>query len=259
MDWLAREEHSEDDDDAVAQFLRLLDDLLIFTPSTVFEKPSPRQQQPCREDFSGVAEREVFVRMVGILRRYVRPRKQVERIRRAVNAALQEQRESLSTLDNVYGRYSRAKADVELLRAEKAELRGRLAGIKRRRPSMSDIQIVLLGKPVLDKARTEVDILRIYKDHLNILLDSPEKVDNQTTLVIPSLSRPFQRKLEPNTRIIRPAETINFLKARVLLTLGTRTPSEAIVLVDNPLQILKAKTYPPIPRVYNVAHNSIPK
>jgi len=259
MDWLASEEHAAEENDAVAQFLQLLHDLLIFTPSTIFETSSSRQRPPCREDFSGVAESEVFVRMVGILRRYVRPRKQVERIRRAVNRALQQQRASLSTVDNVYGRYSRAKAEVELLRAERAELRGRLAEIKPRRPSMSDIQIVLQGKTVLDKARKEVDILRIYKEHLNILLDSPEKVDNQTTLVIPSLSRPFQRKLESNTRIIRTIDNINFLKTRVHLALRTRTPGEAIVLADHPLQILKAETYPPIPCVYNVPHNSIPK
>jgi hypothetical protein len=214
MDWLAGEhgdeEEGQEDNDAIAGFLRLLDDLLIYTPSTMFDVPPTR---PCREDFAVVAENAEFARMVGILRQYVRPRKQVERIRKTVNGALQR---DLSELDNVYGRYSRVKKEVGELRAQKDELRGTLAVIKPHRPGAGEIERVLLGKMLLDKAGKEVDVLRIHTAHLTQLLDSPEKVDNQTTLVsFPLLCSNYPDETESNARIVHFVNSIHILKARL--------------------------------------------
>lgn len=176
MEWLAND-GEEEAGDTTAQFLRLLEDLKLYSPNTIFDVPS---RKPTREDFGG-AEGDVFTRVVEILRRYVRPRKDVERIRRAVNANLLYR--DLSALEGVYGRLSRLKGEVAELRGLRGELKGELAGVGTGRRRGVDMQTVLMGKMVLERATKEGDVLRIYNEHLRQLLDSPEKMDNQTTLV----------------------------------------------------------------------------
>jgi hypothetical protein len=177
MEWLASDGDGEESGDTTAQFLRLLEDLKLYSPNTIFDGPL---RKPARDDFGGV-EGDVFTRVVEVLRRYVRPRKDVERIRRAVNANLQCG--DLSAFEGVYGRLSRLRGEVAQLRGLRDELRGELAGVGTGRRSGGDMQTVLMGKMVLERATKESDVLRIFNEHLRQLLDSPEKVDNQTTLV----------------------------------------------------------------------------
>lgn len=180
MEWLASEGDGDEAGDTTAQFLRLLEDLKLYSPNTIFDSPL---RKPVREDFACV-EGDVFTRVVEVLRRYVRPRKDVERIRRAVNANLQVG--DLSAFEGVYGRLARLRGEVaqlRQLRQLRGELKKELAGVGTGRRSGGDMQTVLMGKMVLERATKESDVLRIYNEHLRQLLESPEKVDNQTTLV----------------------------------------------------------------------------
>ena len=68
----------EEEDDAVGMLLQLLDDLLIYEPGTVLEYAG---KKPSREDLESI-QSDTTVKILRILKRYVRPRNEVLRIRR---------------------------------------------------------------------------------------------------------------------------------------------------------------------------------
>jgi hypothetical protein len=254
MEWLASEGENDEPEtgDTTGQFLRLLEDLKLYSPNTIFDGPS---RKPAREDFGGV-EGDVFVRVVEILRRYVRPRKDVERIRRAVNANLQYR--DLSALDGVYGRLSRVRGEVAELRGLKEGLKRELAGVGTRRQSGGDMQTVLMGKMVLERATKESDVLRIYNEHLRKLLDSPEKVDNQTTLVGPLFPYQVDFGVETHRRIIDFIKPLDILPPRLFPNLRTSSLRKTNNAPNNPLPNLQTKTHSPIPLLHNSHPNPIP-
>ena len=167
----------DEDGDAATLFQRLLDDLLIYEPGSLLEKAPLR---PSQDDLANL-ETETALRALKILRRYVRPRNEVLRIRRAVNSAFeQDQIDS----ENIYSRHSELKRELEQLRNEKSELEGQLRSIRGKRTNGNDAQNILLGNMILQKSQKQVQILRIYRDHLKLLLGNSEQVDSQTTLVL---------------------------------------------------------------------------
>jgi hypothetical protein len=169
----------EDDDAAAAAATllhQLLDDLLIYEPNSLLETPAPR---PSTEDLENINSESAF-RVIQLLRRYVRPRNQVLRIRRAVTAAFEDGQAGSGT---VYARHEQLKRELEELRDEKMVLEEELRTIRGSKTSGGGIQNVLVGNMILQKSQKQLQILRIYQQHLNSLLRSGEKVDNQTTLV----------------------------------------------------------------------------
>ena len=172
----------DEDGDAATLFQRLIDDLLIYEPGSLLEKAPIR---PSREDLATL-ETETVLRALKILRRYVRPRNEVLRIRRAVNTAFeQDQIDS----ENIYSRHSELKRQLEQLRNEKGELEGKLRSIRGKLTNGNDTQNILVGNMILQKSKKQVQILRIYREHLKLLLGNSEQVDNQTTLVLNTITK----------------------------------------------------------------------
>ena len=174
--------HGDDeDDDAVTLLLRLVDDLLIYEPGTVLEYAG---KKPSREDLESIRN-DTTLNILRILRRYVRPRNEVLRIRRAISHAVKE---GDVPEGNVFAEYTQVKDDIERLKVEKLELEDRLKMIQKPRGGGDDVRNTLLGNMFLQKMQRRVQILQIYQRHLEMLLNNQEeKVDNQTTLV-PSLT-----------------------------------------------------------------------
>jgi predicted nuclease with TOPRIM domain len=175
----------EEEDDAVGMLLQLLDDLLIYEPGTVLEYAG---KKPSREDLESI-QSDTTVRILRILKRYVRPRNEVLRIRRTVNRAF---REGDVGDDSVFSEYTQVKEDIERLKAEKTELEGRLRMIKGKKNDVNDTRDILLGNMFLQKTQKKGQLLQIYQRHWNMLLNQQaEQVDNQTTLVpLPSVPYP---------------------------------------------------------------------
>lgn len=170
----------DDDDDAVTLLLRLLDDLLIYEPGTVFEYAG---KKPSRDDLQSI-QSDTTVRILRILRRYVRPRNEVLGIRRVVNSAVQEGHVGEG---NVFAEYLHVKEDLELLRQEKTELAEQLRERSLRKEdgdANTQATNMLLRNISLQKAQKQVQILQIYQRHLNQLLNQQTPpLDNQQTLV----------------------------------------------------------------------------
>ena len=167
----------DEDGDAATLFQQFLNDLLIYEPGSLLEKAPIR---PSPEDLATL-QTETALRALKILRRYVRPRNEVLRIRRAVNTAFeQDQIDS----ENIYSRHSELKRQLEQLRNEKGELEGKLRSIRGKKTNGNDTQNVFVGNMILQKSQKQVQILRICREHLKLLLGDSEQVDNQTTLVI---------------------------------------------------------------------------
>jgi hypothetical protein len=172
----------DEDGDAATLFQRLIDDLLIYEPGSLLEKAPLR---PSKEDLA-ILETETALRVLRVLRRYVRPRNEVLRIRRAVNTAFeQDQIDS----ENIYSRHSEVKRILEQLKNEKAALEAKLRSIRGKRTNGNDAQNILVGNMILQKSQKQVQILRIYREHLKLLLGNSEQVDNQTTLVLKNTAK----------------------------------------------------------------------
>jgi hypothetical protein len=174
-------EHPElgmtDADNDVAEMLQqFLEDLSIYESGSLFEKSPPR---PSREDLANV-ETETALRALGILRRYVRPRSEVLKIRRAVNAAFQSGQVESGT---IYSRHLELQQELDGLKDEKSELEMKLRAIRGRPAANNDAQNILVGKMLLEKSQNKTKTLQIYLHHLKLLLPTYEEVDNQTTLV----------------------------------------------------------------------------
>jgi hypothetical protein len=166
-----------EDEDAGTMLEGLLDDLLIYEPGDILEK---RAVRPSKEDLANIVESETAVRALTVLRRYVRPRNEVLRIRRTVDAALSAGEVGDG---NVYSRYLQVKQELEALKTEKKELEERLQTIRGKNVNGNDARNALLGTMILQKTEKQVQLLRIYRKHLKLLLGETEQVDNQTTLV----------------------------------------------------------------------------
>ena len=180
------------DEDAVGLLLQFLDDLLIYEPGTVLEYAG---KKPSREDLESI-QSDTTVKILRILRRYVRPRNEVLRIRRTVNRVVQENN-NLAEGNNVFAEYAQVKEDIERLKSEKVELEGRFRTIKMGRKKSDDgseVRNMLLGNMFLQRSQKQGQVLQIYQRHLDMLLaNNQEQVDNQTTLVpfpfpLPTLS-----------------------------------------------------------------------
>ena len=172
---------ADDDDDAATLLHRLLDDLLIYTPNSLLELSTPL---PSSEDLSAINSQSTL-RALQILRRYVRPRNEVLRIRRAITAAFEAGEVGSG---NVYARHTVLNRELEELRNEKSVLEEELRTIRGNTSRGRGIQNVLVGEMILTKSRKQLQMLRIYKQHLKMLVGKEEKVDNQTTLVFSLLS-----------------------------------------------------------------------
>ena len=168
----------EEDEDPVGILLQLLDDLLINRPGSLLEKSAA---SPSKEELSDVLENETAVRVLKILRRYIRPRNEVLEIRRVVNAAFEN-----GTIEgnNVYTRHLQLKAELERLKFEKDNLHGNLMAIRGNRINVEDIRNAIMGDILLQKNQKELQILRVYREHLQMLQSEKESVDKETTLVI---------------------------------------------------------------------------
>ena len=171
---------ADDDDDAATLLQRLLEDLSIYTPNSLLE---PSKSLPSTQDLTAVNSASAL-RALQILRLYIRPRNEVLRIRRAVTAAFENEEVGSG---NVYARHSLLKRELEELRNEKSVLEEELRTIRGNSSRGKGIQNILVGEMILQKSRKQLQMLRIYKQHLKILLGKEEKVDNQTTLVSPFL------------------------------------------------------------------------
>jgi len=171
----------EQDEDPVRILIQLLDELLINRPGSLLEKTSP---PPSREELSDLLEDANAVRVLTILRRYIRPRNEVLEIRRLVNSACENGRIEGS---NVYNRHAQLKAELERLKFEKDNLHGNLMAIKANRIDVEDVRNAVMGDILLQKNQKELQVLKVYREHLQMLQSEKESVDNQTTLVIPFL------------------------------------------------------------------------
>src|SRR5271154_3477322 len=167
---------ADEDDDAATLLQRLLDDLLIYTPNSLLE---PSKSLPSIQDLAAINSAS-SLRALQILRLYIRPRNEVLRIRRAVTAAFENEEVDSG---NVYARHALLKRELEELRNEKSVLEEELRTIRGNSSRGNGIQNILVGEMILQKSRKQLQMLRIYKQHLKILLGKEEKVDNQTTLV----------------------------------------------------------------------------
>lgn len=161
------------EDDVPRMLLQLFDDLLIYDSGSLFDKG---EDKLTREDVEGVRGE----RIVKVLRRYVRPRNEVLKIRRAVNDALENGNVGK---DNIYCQYFEAQKKLATLREEKNELEKRLRSIRGKPPDQGEAQKVLMGEMLLHKLERQHRILQIYHKHLKLLHSKVESVDNQTTLV----------------------------------------------------------------------------
>jgi len=168
---------ADDDDDAASLLQQLLDDLLIYTPNSLLDPPTAC---PSPDDLAAVNSASAL-RALQILCRYVRPRNEVLRIRRAVTAAVEAGEIGSGT---VYARHTTLKRELEELRNEKSVLEEELRTIRVNKSTGMEIQNALVGEMVLQRSRNEVQILRIFKQHLKMLLAKDEKVDNPTTMAI---------------------------------------------------------------------------
>ena len=166
----------DDDEDTVESLQRFLDELLIYKPGSLLEVPPSR---PSNEELKSV-ESETFLRALELLKRYVRPRNEVLRIRKAVNAAF---RDDCIQADNIYSQHNELKRELEQLKVEKSVLEEELRTIRGRPTNANDAQNSILGNMLLQSSTKQLQILRIYKEHLGILLGKREEVENQTTLV----------------------------------------------------------------------------
>jgi len=198
----------DDEDDAVTMLLQLLDDLLIYEPGTVLEYAG---KKPSREDLETI-QSDTTVRILRILRQYVRPRNEVLRIRRVVNHALQEGDVGEG---NVFAEYLQVKEDIERLKEEKMLLTEQLRerSLRKQNDDANDqAKNMLLGNIFLQKAQKQVQILQIYQRHLNQLIGqkSESQLDNQQTLVSPSflslsdIPRPALRHWQNYTPLLPP-------------------------------------------------------
>ena len=169
---------ADEDDDAAKLLQRLLDDLSIYTPNSLLE---PSKPLPSAQDLAAINSASAL-RALQILRLYIRPRNEVLRIRRAVTAAFESEEVGSG---NVYARHALLKRELEELRNEKSVLEEELRTIRGNSSRGKGIQNILVGEMILQKSRKQLQMLRIYKQHLKILLGKEEKVDNQTTLVSP--------------------------------------------------------------------------
>jgi hypothetical protein len=168
-----------EDNDATMMLQKLLNDLLIYEPSDTIETVASR---PKEEDLANINSKTA-IRGLEILQRYVRPRNDVLQIRRAVNAALLDDNVGEG---NIYSRYLDVKRDVAELKEEKARMGAQLDAIRGPPSNGNGARNALLGTTLLQKAQKQVQLLRIYRKHLKMLVVETEKVDNQTTLVLPS-------------------------------------------------------------------------
>jgi len=198
----------DDEDDAVTLLLQLLDDLLIYEPGTVLEYAG---KKPSREDLETI-QSDTTVRILRILRQYVRPRNEVLGIRRVVNYALQEGDVGDG---NVFAEYLQVKEDVERLKQEKMLLAEQLRerSLRKQNDDTNDqAKNMLLGNIFLQKAQKQVQILQIYQRHLNQLIGqkSESKLDNQQTLVpssfvsLSDIPRPALRHWQNYTLLLPP-------------------------------------------------------
>jgi hypothetical protein len=167
-----------EDNDATMILQKILNDLLIYEPGDILETVASR---PKEENFANI-DSGTAGRVLEILQRYVRPRNDVLRIRRAVNAALSEDNVGE---ENIHARYLDVKRDVAELKEEKERVGAQLDAIRGNPPNGNGARNALLGTMLLQKAQKQVQLLRIYRKHLKMLSDETEKVDNQTTLVPP--------------------------------------------------------------------------
>lgn len=170
----------DDDDDAATLLQHLLDDLLVYTPNSLLESVHP----PLSPNDLAAVNSASALRALQILRHYVRPRNEVLQIRRAVAAAVEAGEVGSGT---VYARHAALKRELEELRNEKSVLEEELRTIRGNKSTGKGIQNALVGELVLQKSRKQGQLLGIFKQHLKMLLSKEEKVDNQTTLVNPSV------------------------------------------------------------------------
>jgi hypothetical protein len=160
---------ADDDDDAATLLQRLLEDLLIYTPNSLLE---PSKSLPSTQDLAAINSASAS-RALQTLRLYIRPRNEVLRIRRAVTAAFEN--EELGS-GNVYTQHALLKRELEELRNEKSLLEEELRTTRGNSARGKGIQNILVGEMILQKSRKQLQMLRIYKQHLKILLGKEDKV-----------------------------------------------------------------------------------
>jgi hypothetical protein len=237
------------DDDAASILQHHLDDLLIYEPGDILSITPVR---PPKEDLASI-ESATAMRALHVLRRYVRPRNEVLRIRRAVNAALAEDNVGEG---NVYSRYLDCKRDVEELNVEKAEIGERLEEIRGKPVNGNDARNGLLGNIVLRKTEKQVNMLRIYRSHLQLLVGETEQADNQVILV-----RPWLQKTDVVTDKTSRNVTIAIILCKTGFSGNVRRRSSAKTKRPLPIHpIIETETNPPIPRLPNpLIHPGPPK
>ena len=164
-----------EDNDAIASFQQFLNDLMIYEPATLLEKP---QIPPSINELAHIKSEKALYAL-RIMRKYVRPRHEVLKIRRVVNTAFQkDQIEG----ENVYIRHSKLTMELNQLKAEKAKLEAKLKSLKST-PDADDHRTALVGNVILRKMHQQLKVLQIYNRHLQMLLGNRVNMDNETTLV----------------------------------------------------------------------------
>jgi len=241
----------EEDEDPVGILLQLLDELLINRPGSLLEKTAA---PPSREELSDVLQDPNALLVLTILRRYIRPRNEVLEIRRVVNSACENGQIEGS---NVYTRHAQLKAELERLKFEKDNLHGNLMAIKATRIDVEDVRNTVMGDILLQKNQKELQVLKVYREHLQMLQTEKESVDNQTTLVIQTFAACKLTK-GPNEKSCVSALTINFSSKTISLLhrlgIGEReresdshTPTFN-TQADSPILVLPLHHHSPIPR-----------
>src|SRR5262245_60562933 len=142
---------------AVESLQQFLDELLIYQPSTILDTAVSSHERPSPEDILRNSSQASSV--LRLLRRYVRPRNEVLRIRKAVNAALR--RSDVGDASTIYSEYLAAMGDLHALKAEKEALEEKLRSIKRIEDNGDDVQLSLLGDAHLQKLQRQLQVLQI--------------------------------------------------------------------------------------------------
>jgi hypothetical protein len=165
-------------DEVIASFQQLLNDLLLYTPGTLFEKGAT---PPTKDEFAHINSEEALAALK-LLAKYVRPRHEVLHIRKAVNAALKNGVAG----QNIYSRHVQLSEQLASLNAAKASWEEKLKSVMKAKDEDDD-QKTLLRNIMLENKQKQLQYLEIFHEHLQMVLSNSEKPDNQMTLVSRSL------------------------------------------------------------------------
>jgi hypothetical protein len=165
-----------EDHSVVAVLQQFIDNVQIYEPGVLLETPASR---PSKEDLESINS-DTTLRLLKVLQRYVRPRNDVLRIRRAVQGAVDK---GDFGAKNVYSRHAELMSDLERLKDDKARLEEKLRTIRGKTHNNQDTRNTLMGNMLLQQNKKQVQILQIYHHYMRLLLGDTEEVDNKTTFV----------------------------------------------------------------------------